>query len=77
MSRVKGLSVSPLTNTIYYGTQHTSKHMCVGVRKDVTSEAIGAVFEWFIGNMNKLDDNSEYTVTYPDTDYELVMRRRK
>ena len=69
----KGFGVNPLTNTIYYGTQDTKKQMFTGKKEDVTNEVIGAVFEWFIGNM---EGNEEYSITYPSTDYELVMRRK-
>lgn len=70
----KGFGVSPITNTIYYGTQNKEKRMFTGKKEDVTDEAIGAVFEWFIGNM---DGNEEYSITYPGTGFELVMRRKK
>lgn len=69
----KGFGVSPITNTIYYGTQNKEKRMFTGKKEDVTNEVIGAVFEWFIGNM---DGNEEYSITYPSTGYELVMRRK-
>lgn len=69
----KGFGVSPITNTIYYGTQNKEKRMFTGKKEDVTNDAIGAVFEWFIGNM---DGNEEYSITYPSTDFELVMRRK-
>lgn len=69
----KGFGVSPITNTIYYGTQNKEKRMFTGKKEDVTNEVIGAVFEWFIGNM---DGNEEYSITYPSTDFELVMRRK-
>lgn len=71
---VKGFGVSPITNTIYYGTQNKEKHMFTGKKEDVTNEVISAVFEWFIGNM---DGNDEYSITYPSTEFELVMRRKK
>ena len=70
----KGFGVSPITNTIYYGTQNKEKHMFTGAKEDVTNDVIGAVFEWFIGNM---DGNEEYSITYPGTGFELVMRRKK
>ena len=69
----KGFGVSPITNTIYYGTQDTKKQMFTGKKEDVTNEVIGAVFEWFIGNM---EGNEEYSITYPSTEYELVMRKK-
>lgn len=71
----KGFGVSPITNTIYYGTQNKEKKMFTGKKEDVTNEVIGAVFEWFIGNME--DDMEEYSITYPSTEFELVMRRKQ
>lgn len=41
----KGFGVSPLTNTIYYGTQDPAKHMWTGKKEDVTDGAIAAVYE--------------------------------
>ena len=70
----KGFGVSPITNKIYYGTQNSEKHMWTGKKEDVTDGAIAAVYEWFMGNM---DDESEYTITFPNTEFELVMRRKK
>ena len=69
----KGFGVSPLTNTIYYGTQNKDKNMFTGKKEDVTDDVIRAVFQWFMGNM---DDCEEYSITYPSTEYELVMRRK-
>lgn len=69
----KGFGVSPITNTIYYGTLDTDKHMWTGKKEDVTDGAIGAVFEWFMGNM---DGCSEHKITYPSSKFELVMRRK-
>ena len=69
----KGFGVSPITNTIYYCTQDTEKHMWTGKKEDVTDGAIRAVFEWFIGNM---DGNEEYSIAYPSSEFELVMRKK-
>ena len=71
----KGFGVSPITNIIYYGTQDPVKHMWTGKKEDVTNGAIAAVFEWFIGNME--DDMEEYFITYPGTEFDLVMRRKQ
>ena len=73
LAKKKILGVSPLTNTIYYGTQDTEKHMWVGNKTDVTDSAISAVFEWFMGNM---DEKEEYSITYPGIGFDLVMRRK-
>ena len=43
-------------------------------KEDVTDGAIAAVYEWFIGNM---DGHEEYSITYPSTEFELVMRRKQ
>ena len=71
---MKGFGVSPITNTIYYGTQDLIKHMWTGKKEDVTDGVIAAVYEWFMGNM---EGNEEYSITYPSTEFELVMRRKK
>jgi hypothetical protein len=70
----KGFGVSPITNTIYYGTQDHVKHIWTGKKEDVTDKVIAAVYEWFMGNM---DGNEEYSITFPSTEFELVMRRKK
>ena len=78
MAKKKGFGVSPITNTIYYGTQDTEKHMWVGQKIDVTDDAIAAVYEWFMGNMEDSEGKKEeYQITYPSTEFELVMRRKK
>lgn len=43
-------------------------------------ESIAAVYSWFAAHMPKilkLDDNAEFSITYPTSEYELVMRRKK
>ena len=70
----KGFGVSPLTNTIYYGTINKEKHMFIGKKEDVTDDVIRAAFEWFMGNM---EGNEEYSITFPSTEFELVMRRKQ
>lgn len=78
MARKKGFGVSPITNKIFYGTQDTEKQMWVGDKTDVTDDVIAAVYEWFIGNMeNEHGKRTEYRITYPGTDYELVMRKKE
>ena len=74
MAKKKGFGVSPITNTIFYGTQDTEKNMWIGQKIDVTDDAIMNVYQWFIGNM---DGKEEYSITYPSTEFELVMRRKK
>lgn len=74
MAKKKGTGVSPITNRIYYGMQDTDKHMWVGQKTDITESAIASVFEWFMGNM---EGKQEYSITYPNTGFELVMRRKQ
>lgn len=78
MAKKKGFGVSPITNTIYYGTQDTEKHMWIEQKTDVTDDVIAAVYEWFMGNMEDSEgEKEEYQITYPSTEFELVMRRKK
>lgn len=78
MARKKGFGVSPITNKIFYGTQDTEKQMWVGDKTDVTDDVIAAVYEWFIGNMEKEHGKrTEYRITYLGTDYELIMRKKE
>ena len=74
MAKQKGFGVSPISNTIYYGIQDTDKQMWIGDKTDVTNDAIAAVFEWFMGQM---DGKEEYSLSYPNTGFELVMREKE
>ena len=72
----KGFGVSPITNTIYYGTINKEKQKFTGNKEDVTKDVIMAVYQWFMGHMG--DDVEEYKVTYQeDAKYELVMRTKQ
>lgn len=73
MVKRKETGVSPITNRIYYGTLDTDKHMWVGQKTDITESAIVSVFEWFMANM---EGKQEYSIAYPNTGFELVMRRK-
>lgn len=78
MAKKKGFGISPITNTIYYGTQDTEKHVWIGQKIDVTNEVIDAVYAWFMGNMEDSEGKKEeYQISYPSTEFELVMRRKK
>ena len=72
---VKKMGVSPITNTIYYGNVNEEKGLWVGEKKDVTDMAIGAVFEWFL---NQMDGKEEFIVTYPNVpEMKLKMVRKE
>ena len=47
--------------------------MFTGKKEDVTDYVIRAAFEWFMGNM---EGHEEYSITFPSTEYELVMRKK-
>mgnify|MGYP003302598959 CR=1 FL=1 len=72
----KGFGVSPITNRIYYGTQNKEKGMWTGKKDDVTDEVVAAVFQWFMGIMDYEEKLEEYSITYPGTSFDLVMRRK-
>ncbi len=70
----KRLVVAPISNTIYYATVNEKTHtMNTSTRVDVTDDAIASVFEWF---MNQMEGKEEFSIHYPSTEFELVMRRR-
>lgn len=47
--------------------------MWIGQKTDITDSAIASVFEWFMANM---EGKQEYSIAYPNTGFELVMRRK-
>jgi hypothetical protein len=72
---IKAMGVSPITNTIYYGNVNEEKGLWVGEKKDVTDMAIGAVFEWFL---NQMDGKEEFGISYPSvTGIKLKMVREE
>ena len=72
--------LSPLTDTIYYGQVNEKRpnEWARNKKKDVTNEAIGVVFQWFMSKIEYSEDEQleEYAITFPSTDYELVMRKK-
>lgn len=71
---MKKVVVAPISNTIYYATVNEARRtMSATDRKDITDDCIRAVFEWF---MNNMDGNSEYSITFESSKYELVMREK-
>ena len=73
MSKIMG--VSPITDTIYYGT--VKNDMWQGEREDVTDMAIKAVFEWFMYQMEKECPDGAYQIRFPNTPYVLEMRKEQ
>ena len=52
--------------------------MRIGQKIDVTDDVIAAVYESFMGNMDDSEGKKEeYQITYPSTEFDLVMRRKK
>lgn len=72
--------LSPITDTIYYGQVNEKRpNEWVGnKKKDVTDEVIAVVYQWFMSKFEHSEDEPlvEYSITFPSTDYELVMRRK-
>ena len=71
----KTMGVSPITDTIYYGT--VKNDMWVGKREDVTDMAIKAVFEWFMHKHEQKCPDGEYQIRFLGTPYVLSMRKEK
>lgn len=72
----KTMGVSPLTDTIYYGTVKDDKW--VGKKEDVTSMAIRSVFEWFMNKFRlECKDDEVYQIRFPNVPYVLEMRMEK
>lgn len=70
--------VNGFLGKIYYATiNNQTKTMSNKV--DLTDSAIACVFEWFRTNMRNEegDELSEYSITYPSSEYELVMRKKE
>ena len=69
----KTMGVSPITDTIYYGTVKDNKW--VGKKEDVTDSAIKAVFEWFMHKMENECPDGAYQIRFPNVPYVLEMRK--
>jgi len=79
---MKKLVVSPITNTIYWATVNEEKQMITGKKEDVTDNAVGAAFEWFMGNMKEFKDgkmveNADYSISYEGLPFVLKMVRKE
>ena len=66
---------------IYYATVNEEKGT-MSNKVDVTDDAIRCVFQWFIDKMEYGDENnkaelSEYSINYPDIDFELTMTKKR
>lgn len=71
----KTMGVSPITDTIYYGT--VKNDMWVGKKEDVTYMAIKAVFEWFMHKHKQGSPDGDYQIRFPGIPYVLSMRKEK
>lgn len=74
MAKIMG--VSPITDTIYYGTVKNDKW--VGNREDVTDIAVSAVFEWFMHKFQaECEEGGAYQIRFPGVPYVLEMRKEE
>ena len=74
---MKSFGISSLTGRIYYGTSKNiggNRYCFTGSKEDVTDEVIAVVFQWFEQNVQGKD---EFNLTYPESDYELILRKKK
>lgn len=69
----KTMGVSPITDTIFYGT--VKNNMWQGKKEDVTDIAIRAVFEWFMQKVKNECPNGAYQIRFPSVPYVLEMRK--
>lgn len=63
-------------SAIYAGTLNKAGDMWKS-KSDVTEEAIKAVFVHLVEEAEVEKPGDEYTITYPSSEYELVIRRKK
>lgn len=74
----KKMMVSDITHTIYYGKVKEVENgvfKSVGSREDVTDEAIRAVFEWFMKNIQDNELAEAYEVKFKGIPYVLRMTK--
>ena len=71
----KTMGVSPITDTIYYGT--VKNNMWQGKKEDVTDMAIKAVFEWFMHKLDNECPDGAYQIRFPSVPYVLEMKKEE
>ena len=74
---MKHFAASGLTNRIYYGTSKPlggGRFRFTGKKEDVTDDVLAAAFEWFL---NQMAEKEEFSIRFPNVDFELVMRRKR
>lgn len=69
--------LSPLTNRIYCGKPDRRTPNTLIGKEDVTSDALRAVFGWLVSYYEHAESGEELIVEVPDTDYEIVVRKKK
>lgn len=71
------VALSPLTNRIYCGKSNRRTPNTLIGKEDVTSDALRAVFGWLVSNYEHAESGEELIVEVPDTEYEIVVRKKK
>lgn len=69
--------LSPLTNRIYCGKSGRGTPNTLTGKEDVTNDALRAVFGWLVSYYEHAESGEELIVEVPDTDYEIVVRKKK
>lgn len=73
---MKRLMVSPLTGKIYLTSvkdMRNGNFLSTGKQEDYTDEAIRAVFEWFMHQIENTENANGYTIRYNGVPYVLSM----
>lgn len=71
------VALSPLTNRIYCGKSDRETQNTLIGKEDVTSDALRAAFGWLVSYYEHAEQGKELIVEVPDTDYEIVVRKKK
>lgn len=71
------IALSPLTNRIYCGKSDRKNPNTLIGKEDVTCDALRAVFGWLVSYYEHAEQGKELIVEVPDTDYEIVVRKKK
>lgn len=69
-----------MTDIIYCGKAKdlgNGLHEFVGEKVDVTNDVLSATFQWFINKLEKTKNRNEFKISYPYSEYELILRKKE
>lgn len=79
MNKLK-IMASYMTDIIYCGKTKdlgNGLHEFVGEKIDVTNDVLSATFQWFINKLKKTKNCNEFKISYPNSEYELILRKKE